>query len=300
MPDRPRTLVMTGATSGIGAHALRRLMARPGTRAIIGARSSSTRPALDGVQVLPLDLSSLSAVREFTAAVLARLDGEPIDMLVLNAGAQFLNTSARSADGYELTFAVNHLAHYLLARLLLPAVAHGGRIVLTTSDTHDPAIFRSAPKQIDVHAWAYTPNSASSAYAASKLGNLLTAEAIAALPETAERQITVIAYNPGLTGGTGLSRAFPRPLRLAMAALRPVFILLSRLRPQLYMNTPEHAGDVLAQLADGTTTPPAGRTYASLVRGQLAYPDPSTLAQDPAAREELWQESAGLTGLPSR
>jgi len=146
MPDRPRTLVMTGATSGIGAYALRRLMARPGTRAIIGARSSSTRPALDGVQVLPLDLSSLSAVREFTAAVLARLDGEPIDMLVLNAGAQFLNTSARSADGYELTFAVNHLAHYLLARLLLPAVAHGGRIVLTTSDTHDPAIFRSAPK----------------------------------------------------------------------------------------------------------------------------------------------------------
>ena len=85
-----------------------------------------------------------------------------------------------------------------------------------------------------------------------------------------------------------------------MRALRPVFILLSRLRPQLYMNTPEHAGEVLAQLADGTLTPPAGRVYASLVRGQLAYPDPSALAQDPAAREELWQESADLTGLPSR
>jgi len=300
MPERTRTLVMTGATSGIGAHALTRLMARAGTRAIIGARPSSTRPARDGVEVLPLDLSSLAEVREFAAAVPGRLDGEPIDMLVLNAGAQFMNTSARSADGFELAFAVNHLAHYLLARLLLPAVAQGGRIVLTTSDTHDPRIFRSAPTRVDVRGWAHAPGSAASAYAASKLGNLLTAEAIAALPETVERRITTIAFNPGLTGGTGLSRAFPGPLRQAMSALRPAFILLSRLRPQLYMNTPEHAGDVLAQLADGTLAPPAGRIYASLVRGQLTYPDPSTLAQDPAAREELWRESADLTGLPSR
>jgi hypothetical protein len=85
-----------------------------------------------------------------------------------------------------------------------------------------------------------------------------------------------------------------------MSALRPVFILLSRVRPQLYMNTPEHAGDVLAQLADGTLTPPAGRVYASLVRGQLAFPDPSALAQDPAVREELWRDSADLVGLPAR
>jgi len=247
-----------------------------------------------------LDLSSLSQVREFAAAVLDHLDGEPIDMLVLNAGAQFMNTSARSADGFELTFAVNHLAHYLLARLLLPAIAKGGRIVLTTSDTHDPRIFRSAPTRIDVRSWAQAPGSAASAYASSKLGNLLTAEAIAALPETAERQITTIAYNPGLTGGTGLSRAFPGPLSQVMRALRPVFILLSRLRPQLYMNTPEHAGNVLVQLADGTLTPPAGRVYASLVRGRLAFPDPSALAQYPAAREELWRDSAELTGLPSR
>jgi NAD(P)-dependent dehydrogenase (short-subunit alcohol dehydrogenase family) len=300
MPERTRTVVMTGATSGIGAHALARLMAPAGTRAIIGARPSSTRPALHGVEVLPLDLSSLAGVRAFAAAVLGRLGGEPIDMLVLNAGAQFRNTSARSADGFELTFAVNHLAHYLLARLLLPAVADGGRIVLTTSDTHDPKIFRSAPSQLDVRGWAQAPGSAASAYAASKLGNLLTAQSIAALPETAQRQITTIAFNPGLTGGTALSRAFPAALRQAMNALRPVFILLSRIWPQLYMNTPEHAGDVLAQLADGTLTPPPGRVYASLVRGRLAFPDPSALAQDPAAREELWRESAGLTGIPSR
>jgi NAD(P)-dependent dehydrogenase (short-subunit alcohol dehydrogenase family) len=299
MPERTRNLVMTGATSGIGAHAIAHLTAREGTRGIIGARSSSTRPAVDGVEVLPLDLSSLAEVRAFAAAVFDRLDGQPIDMLVLNAGAQFRNTSARSADGFELAFAVNHLAHYLLARLLLSAVAVDGRIVLTTSDTHDPRIFRSAPTRIDVRGWAHAPGSPSSAYAASKLGNLITAEGLAALRETAERRITTIAFNPGLTGGTGLSRAFPGPVRQAMRALRPVFILISRLRPEFYMNTPEHAGETLAQLADGTLTPPAGRVYASLVRGRLTFPDPSALAQDPAAREDLWQESADLTGLPA-
>ncbi|MBV9325922.1 MAG: SDR family NAD(P)-dependent oxidoreductase [Chloroflexi bacterium] len=297
MSERHRTLVMTGATSGIGAHALAHLVARPGIRALVGARPSSTRPSLEGVDTLPLDLSSLNDVRAFASAVLDRLDGKPIDMLILNAGAQFGNTSGRSADGFELTFAVNHLAHYLLARLLLPAVAEGGRILLTTSGTHDPRVIPSAPKRLDVDGWVHATGSATSAYSASKLCNLLTAEGIAALPETTQRRITCIAYNPGLTGGTGLSRAFPGPIRQTIRALRPVFILLSRVRPELYMNTPDHAGEILAQLADGTVTPPAGRVYASLVRGKLAYPAPSQLAQDPAARDELWRRSAELTGL---
>jgi hypothetical protein len=63
------------------------------------------------------------------------------------------------------------------------------------------------------------------------------------------------------------------------------------------MNTPEHAGEILVQLTSGTVTPPAGRVYASLVRGKLAYPAPSQLAQDPAARDELWRRSAELSGL---
>jgi NAD(P)-dependent dehydrogenase (short-subunit alcohol dehydrogenase family) len=300
MPGRTCTIVMTGATSGIGAHALTRLMARDGTRAIIGARSAGTRPAQGGVGVLALDLASLATVREFASAVLGRLDGTPVDALVLNAGAQFRSAAARSADGYEMTFAVNHLAHYLLARLLLPAVADGGRVVLTTSDTHDPRIMRSAPRSLDVDGWARSTRSGMTAYPASKLANLLTAQAIAALPETAARKITAIAYNPGLTGGTGLSREFPAPVRLAMNALRPAFILASRFQPALYMNTPEHAGETLAELADGTVTPPPGRVYASLVRGKLSYPDPSDLARDPAARDELWHRSAELTGLPSQ
>jgi hypothetical protein len=82
-----------------------------------------------------------------------------------------------------------------------------------------------------------------------------------------------------------------------MQGLRPVFMLPSRFRPALYMNTPEHAGQTLAQLADGTCTPPAGRVYASLVRGKLEHPGASDLARSPDARDEMWRRSAELTGL---
>jgi NAD(P)-dependent dehydrogenase (short-subunit alcohol dehydrogenase family) len=298
MPEPSRTIVMTGATSGIGAYALQYLAARTESRVIIGARSTSSRPDAPGVEVLPLDLSSLANVRAFATTTLERLNGDPINVLVLNAGTQFMNTEARSADGYEMTFAVNHLAHYLLARLLLPAISDGGRVILTTSDTHDPRVIRGAPRTLDVDAWARPGGSSLTAYSASKLGNLLTAEAIAGLPETRARHITSIAFNPGLTGGTGLSRSAPKPVRVLMQGLRPVLLLASIFRPSLYMGRPEHAGRVLAQLADDTLTPPAGQVYASLIRGELQYPDPSELARDPAARAEMWRRSAELTSLP--
>jgi NAD(P)-dependent dehydrogenase (short-subunit alcohol dehydrogenase family) len=62
-----------------------------------------------------------------------------IDALVLNAGLIRADVDAGTVDGYEPTFAVNHLAHYLLLRLLLDRLADGARVVQTTSGTHDPA-----------------------------------------------------------------------------------------------------------------------------------------------------------------
>jgi NAD-specific glutamate dehydrogenase len=69
-------------------------------------------------EALPLDLASLASVRSFAASVAG---GDPVDILILNAGIQNV-TDAVSADGFELSFAVNHLAHYLLVRLLLPRI----------------------------------------------------------------------------------------------------------------------------------------------------------------------------------
>jgi len=298
-----RIIVMTGATSGLGAHALKHFMAQPDVRVIVGARGAGPQGVdVDMIDVVPLDLASLASVRSFAEAVKLRLGDARIDMLVLNAGAQYQNAEQRSADGFEMTFAVNHLAHYLLARLLLPSLAERARLVITTSDTHDPAILPFAPKALDVPALAQPRSGRSEAmraYPASKLCDLLTARGLAALPEVTARQIRVIAYNPGMTPGTSLGRAAPR---FAQAMLRSwlvhgLLMLLSRFWPFLYPGTPERAGEALAQLTLGMVRPPDDRIYASLVRGEITYPDPSELARSDEARDRLWRESAAMVGL---
>jgi NAD(P)-dependent dehydrogenase (short-subunit alcohol dehydrogenase family) len=291
-----RVLVMTGATSGIGAQALARIAAQPAISGFVGARRAPTATP-PGVEVLPLDLASLASVREFAETVALRLPEGGIDMLVLNAGTQFSTTERRSADDFEMTFAVNHLAHYLLARLLLPATAEGGRIILTTSDTHDPKIIGMAPRELDIDGWAHPrPGGGGRAYPASKLCNLLTARSLASLDEVTARHITVIAFNPGLTGGTSLGRESPTAAKV-MHAARPILWVVGLFRSQFHMHTPKQAGEALSQLALGTATPPPGHIYASLVRGQLTYPDPSELAQSDEARDRLWNESAAMVNL---
>lgn len=128
-------IVMTGATAGFGLYAAERLL-DAGVTLTIGARNpAALPPSLAGrLTALPLDLDALANVRAFAAAL-----GEgPIDALILNAGLQ-LARPATSADGFERTFAVNHLAHYLLLRLLAPRLASGARVIFTGSGTHDPA-----------------------------------------------------------------------------------------------------------------------------------------------------------------
>jgi len=294
--DVKRIVVMTGATSGIGANAAVRISAQPNIHLIIGAREGHSGP--EGAQVIPLDLASLASVRDFAEDIKKKLDGGHIDMLVLNAGIQTSGTAQKTVDGFEVTFAVNYLAHYLLARLLVPCMADGGRLVITTSDTHDPAIFPGAPKTLDPEALAHpTKSSRFGAYPASKLCDLLLARSFATLAKVQSPHITVVAYNPGLTLGTGLSRDAPRVMRSLFGIMRPVFRFLSLFRPQFYPGSPERAGEVLAQLTLGEVSPPAGRVYASLVKGKLTFPDPSVLAQSDQARDLLWRESATMVGL---
>ena len=292
-----RIVVMTGARSGIGLNAAARIAVQPSTRLIIGARGGHSGP--QGAEAIPLDLASLASVRTFADDVKKLIGGAHIDMLVLNAGIQTSDTKQRTVDGFEPTFAVNHLAHYLLARLLVPCMADEGRLVITTSDTHDPAVFSGAPKTLDPEAFAHPDKNRGgvrySPYPASKLCDLLTARSFAALAKAQPPHITAIAYNPGLTLGTGLNRDAPRLLRFLM----PIILLpLSVFKPQFHSGTPERAGEALAQLALGEINLPSGRVYASLVRGELTFPDPSALAQSDEARDLLWRESAVMVGLP--
>lgn len=291
-------IVMTGATAGIGAYAAKLLAERPDTRLIVGVRGAGRD--VSGAQVLPLDLASLDSVREFAEETKRELGNVPIDVLVLNAGIQFRDTNHRTIDGFETTFAVNHLAHYLVARLLLPSLADGGRLVITTSDTHDPAIIPLAPRSLDPELLAHPEPGGFSAgfraYASSKLCNLLTARSLAATDEVAGRRIDVVAYNPGLTLGTKLAGESASG-RVITGAFRPVLHLVSTVRPAFYPGRVETAGKALADLSIGAVKPPAGRLYASLVKGQLTFPYPAPLARDEKAADGLWSDSAAMVGI---
>jgi len=295
--DAKKIVVMTGATSGIGANAVKLIAAQPNMRIIIGARGVHSGP--EGADVIPLDLASLASVRVFADEVRHRLGGAHIDMLVLNAGIQPMDTTQRTVDGFETTFAVNHLAHYLLARLLVPCMADGGRLVLTTSDTHDPVMGVGGPKTLEPEELAHPDKRPRfSAYPASKLCVLLAARSFAALSAVQAPHIRVIAFNPGLTLGTGLSRDAPRAIRGFMRVMGPlIFRLVSLFRPQFYPGNPKRSGEVLAQLVLGDINPPADRVYASLVKGKITFPDPSVLAQSDEARDLLWRESAVMVGI---
>lgn len=299
-PDTQRVIVMTGGTSGFGSHALRHFAELPDTRVIVGARGSG-RIVPPGVDVLPLELSSLASTREFAAAVIQELGGAAIDILVLNAGIHGSKAEERSAEGYGLTFAVDHLAHYLLARRLLPCIADRGRIVITSSNLHDPPIKSMGQTKLDLEEWAHPAKGGSGeglrSYSAAKLCNLMTAFSLDRLDEAKARDIRAIAFNPGFTGGVGGgdSSAMQRALVAVMA--HTIFPLIGLFSPEFRMNKPEHSGRMLADVALGKIAPPLGQVYVSLVNGEPTFPAPSELARSHADQDRLWRESAAMVGL---
>lgn len=297
------TMVMTGGTSGFGAIAAERLAMASDARLILGAR----RPA-SVYESIPLDLTDLDLVREFAKAVRERLGDTRIDALVFNAGMVLPDVTGRTVDGYETTFAVNHLAHYLLLRLLLPFLADGAIVVFTTSGTHDPATNAglAPPRHANAELLAHPdrdperdprPRKAGEhAYTASKLCAILTARSLSECLEARTRRLTAIAYCPGQVFGTGLANDLSFPLRIAWSLMgTPIGSPLRRFNGNL--NSREAAGNALADLALGLATPPNGRTYAALRRAQLTWPDPSNLARSDGPAKALWNDSARLVGL---
>lgn len=291
-------IVMTGGNRGIGAEALRHLLALPDARILLGVRDAA--PA--GVTGLPLDLASLASVNRFADGVIAALGGAGIDALVLNAGGQRPTVAERSADGHELTFAANHLGHFLLLHRLWPHLADGARVVITSSGTHDPEERTGVPPPRHANArWLANPDSdpgldrnaitaGMRAYSASKLCNLMTAIVAAG---RATRGISVVAYDPGLTPQTGLARDQMWVVRTLVWPLLPLIVPFSRM-----MNSLPAAGRGLADLAT-SERPPAGQVYASLRKARMTWPAPSSLALDAEAAKTLWQDSLAMCGLPA-
>lgn len=291
-------VVMTGATGGIGLEAARRLIGRPGTELIVGARSPGDVPAplARAARILPLDLADLDSVRAFADEV-----GGPIDAVIGNAGLQ-VRQPARSAQGFELTFAANHLGHYLLLRLLKPLLAPGARVVLTASGTHDPAMKTGMPAPRHARAaWLAHPEcdpahdrsggtAGRRAYSASKLCNLMT------IMEAARRwsdrpDVTLLAFDPGLVPGTGLARDYPAPLAWVFRHILPMVA-----RGPGVSSAPI-SGNALATFATSPDYMGGRGVYWSMERRVPIERTPSVLARDATAAAALWEDSAAMVGL---
>lgn len=296
-------IVMTGGTAGIGLAAVGRLVAEEGTTLVIGARDPAAAPralaapiASGRIHLEPLDLAALASVDRFIAAI---AQGPKIDRLVLNAGLQVVRP-ALSADGFELTFAVNHLAHFKIARDLVPHLAPGARVILTASGTHDPEARTGmpAPRHADADKLAYPerderldrdPGKAGRrAYSTSKLCNVMTARALAARLALDRPDVMVAAFDPGFTPGTGLARAYPRPLAFLFRRVLPLVARGER------TSTPANSGRLLADLVLNPAHGGSRGDYHSVRGTRALIIQPSTLARDEDAVNALWSASERL------
>jgi NAD(P)-dependent dehydrogenase (short-subunit alcohol dehydrogenase family) len=272
-----RTFIVTGANSGIGQIAASRLAER-GAQVFFGCRDGAKGEAIVApmraagakVEVLVLDLADLASVRQAAASFVAR--GLPLHGLINNAG--LAGTRALTRDGFELTFGVNHLGHFLLTRLLEGRLREGApaRVVNVSSQAHRQA------SGIDFAALREPARSRTALreYAVSKLANVLFTRELAR--RWAGSGVTAYALHPGVVA-TGIWRRLPGPLRW----------LVTR-----FMITPEEGARTTLFCA---TAPELGGVSGRYYNREREA-TPSRVAQDDALAARLWDESEKMVGFP--
>ncbi len=274
-----KTIVITGATSGIGEAAAEGLAAK-GARIVFVARSAQKARALmerlqainsqgehDWVQA---DLSTLAAMKQAGSAL--ALKAPKIDVLVNNAGAVF-DRRQETTDGLEMTFAVNHMAYFVMTEILRPNLVAGARIVSTSSGAH-----AFAPLDFD-DLQAVNGFSAARAYGRSKLCNVLWTRALARRLEGTG--FTANCFHPGGVS-TGFGSNMKGPWRFVFGLIKP------------FMLTPVKGADTLVYLASSDAV--KGKTGGYWVKRKLTTP--SAYAQNEACAERLWAISADIAGMP--
>ncbi len=273
-----RVCVVTGGTSGIGRCTVERL-ATLGAHTVIVARDPGRAHAAASqirelaknadVEVVIADLSSLHDVRGAAETIASRFDR--IDVLINNAGV-IARTRTLSPDGYELQWAVNHLAPFLLTNLLAPRFGDGSRVVNVSSQVHSQGVIDFEDLS---SARYYDPLFA---YCRSKLANVLFTYALARrLPPGA----TANCLHPGVYATTLLNDFMGRPKRLAK--------LLKLRHP-----TPDGGAQASVYLA---TSPELDGVTGTYWHNQSGKTRSSGSSYDVELQERLWSDSAAACGI---
>jgi NAD(P)-dependent dehydrogenase (short-subunit alcohol dehydrogenase family) len=276
-----KLVLITGGNAGIGKETAVGL-ARKGAHVLFTSRDAARgshalaeikrRGGSETVEVMALDLASLASVREFASAFLDRYDR--LDVLIDNAGV-VLGSRTVTEDGYETTFQVNHLGHFLLTELLRDRLVASApsRIIVVSSDAH-----KSASEGLDFDDLQNERKYSSfRVYGKTKLANILFTRELARRLEGTG--VTVNSVHPGFVasrfgrdGDTGLLG------RITMPLMRP-----------FALNAEKGAQTSIYLASDPAVE---GITGAYWVK--CAPVTPSDAAQDAAAARKLWDASEQL------
>ncbi|HLQ07682.1 MAG TPA: SDR family oxidoreductase [Steroidobacteraceae bacterium] len=276
-----RICIVTGATHGIGRATARALAASGATVLVHGRDLARARAVAEDisrdtgnpeVRFVQADFAQLAQVRRLAQelqSLLPRLD------VLINNAAVMAAARARSAEGYDLTFAVNHLAPFLLTNLLLDKLKASApaRVIVVASEAHRRATLDFGDLMNAGASGWWT------AYERSKLANVLFARELAR--RLAGTGVTVNALHPGVVRSQ-LFRGSPALLRVLLWSVGRLFMLSPQqgARGSVYLAS--------ASELDGES----GGYYRGCRRVA-----PSAAAQSEACAARLWQESARLTGL---
>ena len=273
--------LVTGSTNGIGRAAALAL-GRLGADVIVHGRDAAAGAEVveelsdigAGATFVQADFTETAAVEELAATV--RKETDQLDLLINNAGGLFRD--GRVTDlGVEITFHVNHLSPYLLTAKLLDHLAEDSRVVTTASAAH-----QGASLSLD-QVRGPNPTTGMTAYAHSKLANILFAGELARRLDAAGSAVTSNSIHPGAIPGSGFSRFLPGPLPWLIKRLDAVPGVTS---------VADGAAELLFVGISPRTADVSGRYFA-----KQQPRTPSAAARDREAARRLWQESARLLDI---
>lgn len=272
-----QTIVITGASDGIGAAAARHLHSDGHSLVLVGRSSEKTQRVADelGAPSFVADFADLAQVRDLAAWLAA--EHPRIDVLVNNAGGIF-GDRARTVDGYEKTLQVNHLAPFLLTNLLMPSLLAASARVINTSSVAARLFGRIDLDDLDNE----RRFSANKAYGDSKLANILFTKELHRRFHSAG--LSAAAFHPGPVA-TSFAAGSRSPMRwIYQTPLKKIAGLIS----------PEEGAATLVWLAE--TEPgldwESGEFYEKL---RVAKTNPQ--AADAELARGLWERSAERVGL---
>ena len=271
-----RTVLVTGASDGIGAEAARVLAGKGATVLVTGRSADKLRPVAEAVGTAPLvaDFSRLDDVRRLAAEVGERV--EKLDVLMNNAGGT-ISPRKRTADGHEPNFQVNHLAPFLLTNLLRPQLAAAGSSLVVNTSSIGNLIGKIVLEDLD---YEHRRAIEFPAYGTGKLMNIVFTRGIA--QRWAGDGIVSVAVHPGPVGSS-----FGRDSWFVGLLYR------SPLKRFATISVPEGAAPLVALAERGPDPTLNGRYFSQ----HKADGRENKQAGDQAIIDGLWERSAALTGV---